>query len=323
MIAKTVFSIIIPCWNGENFLGNILEILLKQGLKSIEVLVVSDGSTDNTEKIAQKYIHRNSNIKLISLNKNSGVSVARNKGLDNAVGEYVLFLDADDVLPNGTLDFYRILLSTKQYDTLVFGYEDSLNERITSKKTLKSHGTEYLAVQFLKTYFSAKIYCCICCIVFRRAFLLKESMRFAEGVKWGEDVQFYEKAFMLSEKIYYTSKITFTRIRRNNSATQAGKINKATKLECDFIRNLQNTSAIVDRYPEVNKEVNYRVACRYLYYLIGYLQEAKNISEVTKKLLQYKELLYRPIVFVFPRTLVIWALRYVPFKLLFWLFGKK
>jgi UDP-glucose:(glucosyl)LPS beta-1,3-glucosyltransferase len=318
-----LLSIIIPCWNGEKFIGNILSLLIEQGLENIEVLVVNDGSTDDTLKIATEYVQKNSNIRVFSLEKNSGVSVARNKGIEKSQGKYLLFLDADDALPNETLDYYREVLSNKQYDTFVFGYENNLNGNIKAVKTLKSNGIEYDAVSFLKAYFRCYIYCHICSIIFRKEFLFEYSLQYTEGVKQGEDVEFYEKAFAFSSKIYYTNKITFTRIWRSNSASQAGKISKAIIFDDNFLRNLKNVDMIADKYPEIHKEANYRIVCRYLWFISDYLREKKNVPEATQKLLQYKKLLYRPIAFVFPRTIFIWLLRFLPLKLLFNILGKK
>jgi len=321
MSEQILLSIIIPCWNGEKFLGSVLNLLVEQDLKNIEVLVVNDGSTDNTLKIAAKFAEENSNIKVFSLEKNGGVSAARNLGIKNSQGKYLLFLDADDALPNGTLDYYRSLLANQTADTFVFGYENNLNGNIKKVKTLKSDGIILDKISFLKTYFM-KIKVCMCNIVFNKELLIRNTLRYTEGLKWGEDVEFYEKAFALSQTIYYASKITFTRIYRENSASQAGKISKATILENNFVRNLNNLDAIADKYTKIRKEANYRIICRYLWFLTDYLQEEKNIPETTQKLLDYKKLLYRPVAFVFPRTIVIWALRITPFKLMFRLLGK-
>jgi glycosyltransferase involved in cell wall biosynthesis len=87
-------SIIIPCYNQSNWLSEAIESSLNQTYKNIEVIVVNDGSTDNTSEIAKKY-----NIKLIE-KENGGLSSARNAGIKEARGKYILPLDADDkILP--------------------------------------------------------------------------------------------------------------------------------------------------------------------------------------------------------------------------------
>ncbi len=88
-------SIVIPCYNGELFIGSTIESVLQQTYKPIQLIIINDGSTDKTFEAINKYV----NSKNILINKpNTGVSDSRNIGMKYASGEYILFLDADDVL---------------------------------------------------------------------------------------------------------------------------------------------------------------------------------------------------------------------------------
>ena len=89
-------SVIIPAYNGERFLAETLDCVLNQTLKSVQIVIVNDGSTDSTAEIIADYAKKHSNILPIT-QPNSGVSAARNNGIRNASGEYLLFLDTDDV----------------------------------------------------------------------------------------------------------------------------------------------------------------------------------------------------------------------------------
>lgn len=89
-------SVIIPAYNGERFLAETLDCVLNQTLKSVQIVIVNDGSTDSTADIIADYAKKHSNILPIT-QPNSGVSAARNNGIRNASGEYLLFLDTDDV----------------------------------------------------------------------------------------------------------------------------------------------------------------------------------------------------------------------------------
>ena len=97
-------SVIIPVYNVETLLKRCLDSVLKQTLSDIEIICVNDGSTDNSRLILEEY-KKYENIKIIS-QKNSGLSVARNTGLENASAGYVAFLDSDDFIDN---DFYEKL----------------------------------------------------------------------------------------------------------------------------------------------------------------------------------------------------------------------
>lgn len=89
-------SVIIPAYNGEKFLAETLDCVLNQTLKSVQIVIVNDGSTDSTADIIAEYAKKHGNILPIT-QPNSGVSAARNNGIKNASGEYLLFLDTDDV----------------------------------------------------------------------------------------------------------------------------------------------------------------------------------------------------------------------------------
>ncbi|MCM1364606.1 MAG: glycosyltransferase [Faecalibacterium sp.] len=105
-------SIIIPAYNSQQFIAETLDSLLRQTLKDIEVIIVNDGSTDDTQKIIDEYASKY-DIFVPFAQKNAGVSAARNFGLEQATGEYVVFLDADDYYSDGSLEaFYNTAKKT-------------------------------------------------------------------------------------------------------------------------------------------------------------------------------------------------------------------
>lgn len=101
-----VFSIIIPVYNSQDYLAKCLNTIVSQYLASIEVIIVNDGSTDNSSDIADSYAIQYSFIKVIH-QSNQGVSAARNRAIRESIGSYLVFLDADDLLYKGF--FQRIL----------------------------------------------------------------------------------------------------------------------------------------------------------------------------------------------------------------------
>lgn len=90
-------SVIVPVYNVEKYVGKMLDSLLAQNYKNLEIICVDDGSTDASLNILKKYMYRDSRIKIIE-KTNSGVSDARNIGIENAKGKYIYFCDADDIL---------------------------------------------------------------------------------------------------------------------------------------------------------------------------------------------------------------------------------
>lgn len=99
---KRVISIICPFYNAEKYLDECINSVLNQKTDSWELILVNDGSTDSSEHIAESYVHKDSRIKLFAI-KNSGTLFARNYGIQQATGEYITFLDSDDLLDDNTL----------------------------------------------------------------------------------------------------------------------------------------------------------------------------------------------------------------------------
>ena len=123
----SLVSIIIPVYNGEKYIESALNSCISQTYLNIEVLVINDGSTDNTEQIVRSYQKKHNNIILIN-QQNRGVSAARNKGLEIASGEWITFLDADDEIFPVAIE--RLLeIAEKNSADIVVGKHISISER--------------------------------------------------------------------------------------------------------------------------------------------------------------------------------------------------
>lgn len=115
------FSVITPVYNAELFLSKCIESVLFQSYQNWELILINDGSTDNSSQICDSYVLKDNRIKVIH-KQNQGVSAARNSGLDVAVGEYICFIDSDDVVD---LHLFETVLPfvDKQMDCIVYGYD--------------------------------------------------------------------------------------------------------------------------------------------------------------------------------------------------------
>lgn len=123
-------SIIVPVYNVETYLDVCLQSLQKQTYKNIEILLVDDGSTDSSGNICEKYKTLDSRIKLIH-QQNQGLSGARNTGLENATGEYLMFVDSDDRVAPQFVEKAVSNLISQQADLLIFNFEWLINDKLT------------------------------------------------------------------------------------------------------------------------------------------------------------------------------------------------
>ena len=122
MVSLPKVSIIIPVYNVERYLGDCLSSVLSQEYKNLEILAINDGSTDNCRKILEIFSQKDSRIKVLD-KENGGVSSARNLGLITASGEYILFLDSDDLLAKEAVAILVRLAQDERADIITFGFK--------------------------------------------------------------------------------------------------------------------------------------------------------------------------------------------------------
>ena len=202
-----VLSIIIPAYNCEKFIAQCLDSVLAQLPEDCELIVVDDGSTDDTSRILKDYEGLRENIRIVC-NEHSGASGARNKGLELARGEYVTFLDCDDCMTDGFLAKSRELFE-KQAGLYIFGIERAYLSGDSDFWTVENRiydnasefADEYIRKRHLLVYSN-------CNKFYQRRIIEASKLRFDETVDFGEDRLFnYRYLTLLDEKTIITSEM--------------------------------------------------------------------------------------------------------------------
>lgn len=129
-----ILSVIMPVYNVESTVGRAIESVLNQTLKDFELILVNDGSTDNSFKVCEYYAVKDNRIKLIQ-KKNGGLSSARNKGIEIANGEYITFIDSDDYIDSEIYLKFKNEIDKKKVDLFIFNICRVRNNR---EEVLKS-----------------------------------------------------------------------------------------------------------------------------------------------------------------------------------------
>lgn len=217
-------SIVIPVYNVEQYLFKCLCSCLNQGLeyKDYEIIIIDDGSTDNSLRIAQHTALQNKNIKVFS-QPNRGQSVARNKGISLARGEYIWFVDSDDWLePCVAVQLYK-QVSSNNLDCIWFRWrrvdsngrlfvDSSDNTRMLQETCVES------GVSFLENRFGYACYSCA--FWFRREFLRENSFFFKEGVIF-EDTELIPRILLKAKYVKYSSLLCYNYFMRQGSSIKS------------------------------------------------------------------------------------------------------
>jgi len=193
-------SIIIPVYNGEQFLRQCLDAVLRQTLSEFEIILIDDASTDATQGIIDEYVVADKRINVVRQNENNGVSAARNVGIERATGEYITFLDADDYwMDDEMLASLYALASSNNTDIIDFGFirsaegdETRSSEQAQSFFIDMHHDKNWL----IKYNIWAKL--------IRLSFLKKTKIQFDVSLVMGEDALFSTALYCAAKRLMTT-----------------------------------------------------------------------------------------------------------------------
>lgn len=218
-------SVIVPIYNTAGYLSECIDSIINQTLPDIEIILINDGSTDGSGKLAEEYAKKHNNIILIHQD-NAGLSAARNRGLRAAAGKYVYFIDSDDLLEETALENLYQTSERERLDILYFAAR-TFYESDALKNECKNFNNHYLrkglypdvleGKDLLSALYRNGDYKVSACLQFiRREYLLENGIWFYEGIIH-EDNLFTFEALIKAERTRCLSDIYYYRRVRSNS----------------------------------------------------------------------------------------------------------
>lgn len=216
-------SLIIPVYNFQNYISSTLDSAFNQTYGNLEIIVINDGSNDNSAQIVENLQRSHKNLILIN-QENSGVSIARNRGIEEAKGEYIVFSDADDLLSPDYVS-YLVHNAIKTNSDLSIGTGIFTNYKLgniknsESKSLISVISPEEALIRMLTYWYPIGCYC----RAFRRD-LFDKGLRFIPGQRVGEGFTFNVNAIRLSNKVVVGNKPIYC-YRRDNSESCMTKFN--------------------------------------------------------------------------------------------------
>ncbi|MBK2112722.1 glycosyltransferase family 2 protein [Francisella tularensis] len=218
---KQLISIIIPIYNTQQYLSRCLESVINQTYKNLEIILINDGSTDNSLSICQKYKSKDSRIVLLN-QQNSGQALARNNALDIAKGDYIAFIDSDDWV---SLDYIQALYNH------VFSYSADIaisatvgcNKQIKAAEIIPSNINIFDNNDaIIKAFLSKQLSSMACGSLIKRKLLDKQ--RFRNFIAY-EDLDFFYKIYSQVQIIVKDNNVRYFYYQRDDGIMGANRLN--------------------------------------------------------------------------------------------------
>lgn len=227
---KGKISVIVPVYQAEKYLAKALDSVISQDYENWELFLLVRKSSDRSEEIAEDYEKKYANIHVIQREENT-VGEARNQGLERAQGEYVLFLDSDDYLPDpSVMQRYIRMAEQTDADIVVANYARLWNGKMlpaVSHASFSGYHRDSKEFQF-RGFFSAGTLSYVWGKLYRRSFLEKNQIRFAE-YDYAEDKFFNMQCYLCRAKYIFLSQVGY--IYRKNEKSISGRY-RANSSEC-------------------------------------------------------------------------------------------
>lgn len=216
-------SIIVPIYKAEKYLPSCVDSILSQTFSDFELILVNDGSPDNSAAICEAYAQKDNRIKIID-KENAGASSARNKGLEKARGKYVIFIDSDDVISSLMVETLYSLALEYNADIAICGIERftvTINNREEKYKNNHRKLCRYTGKEYLKELILGNTDCSPCNKIYSKDII--GNIRFIEG-RINEDKLFLFEIYQKCNNIVKTDEILYHYRFNNESVTSTFNI---------------------------------------------------------------------------------------------------
>lgn len=219
---KLLISVIIPIYNVEKYIEKCINSIIVQTYTNMEVILVDDGSPDNCPQICDEYAKKDKRIKVIH-KKNGGLSDARNVGVKNAIGDYIIFLDSDDYWENKThMEIIAKQLQEEKADVLIFGYRKFYEDTKKYSKPIFSCNRDALLKSKKQLRHLIKHKCYESSSwnkVIKKTLFDDNDLDFRKGVI-SEDIEWSAKLAIYAETFDYLNESVLAYVQRSGSITK-------------------------------------------------------------------------------------------------------
>ena len=269
-------SVIIPVYNNENDLERCFNSILNQNINDLEIIVVNDGSTDNSDKIIQEYEKNHQEIKYFK-KENTGVADSRNYGIEKASGKYIMFLDADDYLD---IALYKNIkkyidedIDLIKYKIQIVDKDENTIELVQGATFEKTNGEE----GFSELYSTDVLLDSPCAYIIKKEIFEKNDLKFKVGTEH-EDFGLIPFVIIFAKTMVSINFYGYYYVQTDNSITRNNDYKKSVKKAYDALIHYDDAMEKIENL-NVNKKTKDNLK---IYYTNAILTKVKSLSEKDK-----------------------------------------
>lgn len=249
--------IIIPMYNAEKYIERTLHSITESNLPIdfYDILVVNDGSKDNSKEMVESFMEHIPNLHLIN-QENGGSSVARNTGIDHSNSDYIWFFDSDDKAERDLSVIVQLLSDYPEVDIFDFEYN-----WVNEKNEIFGHGSSHPTVihnevipgrdAILQGYTAGSV----CGLLLKRSYLNEKNLRFKIGITQ-QDVELSFRLFAYARKVMFRHELIYNYMIRQDSISKALDAKKKTKYECDKVEIIKSFRLLSSSFEASDKELS-------------------------------------------------------------------
>jgi len=309
---KDMVSVIVPLYNSEKYLRRCIDSIVNQTHKNIELILINDGSTDTSGELCDSYARRDNRIKVIH-NKNNGPAQARNTGIENSEGDFIIFVDSDDFIENNALSVLIDNYSRNNADIIIGdarsikdgvlgpGYKGSFMEsRLLTKQEIADYARHYLKKPNKFTLFAYSWG-----RLFKSSIVKDNRVFFNVDLHTFEDVAFNFDYLNYAEKIFFLKEPVYNHLIHNNYMSATMAVSDNPRVLFGYKRALYDIGKFLRRSnsgANVDKETGHAFVCLTIIQLvricgqinkankdsiIGFIREIINDPELRENLGYY------------------------------------
>lgn len=221
---NNIVSVVIPVYNAENYVKRCLDSVLNQTYSNLEIILIDDGSTDNSWGILKDYQNKYPNVIKIFKQENMGVSKTRNKGIQIATGKYLMFMDNDDYLEKEYIEKFVCEIVKNDYDVVIGGFQRPNSEGKIVEKVILDMSSEYSKFKIVAAW--AKIY--------KLDYIKNNGITFLDS-NIGEDIYFTIQAVLMTNKIKIIDYVGYNWFYNELSVSNTAHKNLHNDLQFDYL----------------------------------------------------------------------------------------